>query len=156
MSIISKDSVVIKQVKNFEKLNIDVILANEIEKNHTEINSAQKNQLEFGLNSKGKKITPKYASDDKGNETYAETKHALNPLPGFGTPDLLLSGDLQDNLDFDIGLDGDLFFFSNVDYFNSIEDRYKDAFGLTKKSIKKVMPKINNNVLKKIHKDINK
>jgi hypothetical protein len=153
MSIISKDSVVIKQVKNFEKLNANAILANNINKHKKLIVDQQKEQLKFGQGSDGKKITPSYASDD-----YAFTKNQKNALAGFGNPDLNLSGDMYSGLDLLVGVpnDNSYSFFSDVTYFNDLKDKYKTAFGLSAKSLKVVRPIINNSTLKDIHEFINK
>lgn len=45
-------------------------------------------QLYEGKTPKGQKLTPKYS-----RVRYARAKNELNPLPGFGTPDLKVTGD---------------------------------------------------------------
>ena len=51
------------------------------------VEELNKNQLDEGLDSKGKKLT-QYKYD-----SYAEYKHELNSKPGYGNPDLNLTGD---------------------------------------------------------------
>jgi hypothetical protein len=145
--------VVLRQVKNFKKLNIDVILANNIDKHKKIIIDQQKEQLKFGQGSDGKKITPEYASDN-----YAFDKNQQNSLAGFGTPDLNLSGDMYSGLDLLVGIPNDESYsiFSDVTYFNDLQDKYKTAFDLSSKSLKVVRPVINNDTLKDIHEFINK
>ena len=45
-------------------------------------------QLHEGKTPEGRKLTPKYSW-----VRYARAKNELNPLPGFGTPDLKVTGD---------------------------------------------------------------
>jgi hypothetical protein len=152
MSIISKDSVVIKQVKNFEKLNANAILADNIDKYKKVIVDRQKEQLLFGEGEDGKKIKPKYKSDK-----YAQRKNQQNSLAGKGNPDLFASGDMFRELDLLVGVpnDNSYSFYSDVSYFNDLQDKYKTAFGLNAKSMK-MIPQVNNGTLKDIHIAINK
>jgi hypothetical protein len=52
-------------------------------------------QLQVGEDSKGNKLRNKKAKGGDGSyawESYSEEKHAMNPLPGKGNPDLKYSG----------------------------------------------------------------
>lgn len=64
------------------------ILAN-VQDQVTELNKAQ---LKQGLTPLGQKLSPKYR-----NIRYARAKNTVNPLPGFGTPDLKFTGRFQSN-----------------------------------------------------------
>jgi hypothetical protein len=50
-------------------------------------------QLYTGLRPDGGEITPRYRY-----YWYAEWKHRINPVPGFGIPDLFITGALHDTL----------------------------------------------------------
>lgn len=152
MSIISPNSVVLKQLKNFNNLNAHAILAKNVEKYKKLIVDRQKEQLLFGEGNDGKKIKPKYASDK-----YAQKKSQQNSLAGNGTPDLYASGDMFNDMDLLVGVPNDNSYsiFSDVSYFNALDDKYKTAFGLNAKSIK-MIPEINNDTLKDIHIALNK
>lgn len=47
--------------------------------------------LKQGKDSRGSNLSPEYYSDE-----YAEMKNRMNPVPGFGVPDLFLEGDFQE------------------------------------------------------------
>jgi hypothetical protein len=50
-------------------------------------------QLYVGLRPDGSELTPRYYY-----RWYAEWKHRLNPAPGFGVPDLFITGALHETL----------------------------------------------------------
>lgn len=56
----------------------------EIQDKITDLN---KDQLMQGLDGTGQKLKPKYS-----RVRYARAKNSVNPLPGYGTPDLKLTG----------------------------------------------------------------
>lgn len=61
----------------------------EIQDKITDLN---KDQLMQGLDGTGQKLTPKYS-----RVRYARAKNSVNPLPGYGTPDLKLTGKFYSN-----------------------------------------------------------
>lgn len=150
MDAISKDSVMVKQYKNSLKINTDALLVEVVKKNRDIILEAEKNQLQFGLGSDGKKITPSYASDD-----YAFDKHQQNALPGLGNPDLFKSGDMYKNMDLTLTGTNQYFFVSNVSYFNDLTDKYKTAFALSAKSLKPIREKVTADYNKAYHTKLN-
>lgn len=58
-----------------------------VENTSYEIEALNKLQLNQGLSSDGDKIKIRYRSN-----SYAKKKNQLNPAPGFGVPDLFLTG----------------------------------------------------------------
>jgi hypothetical protein len=60
----------------------------------TQIQIKVTNQMDKGELSTGYKIAPTYGSD-----YYAGIKNKLNPTPGYGTPDIRLTGDLYNEID---------------------------------------------------------
>lgn len=123
-------SVVLKQLQNSARIDPYVILAELVIKHSTKILEAQKEQLKSGRNADGKKITPKYAS-----KSYGLAKNKMNSLPGLGTPDLFLTGELYRRLDLIVGVPNDKEYtiFSDVDYFNDLLDKYANVIGIAKK-----------------------
>lgn len=57
-------------------------------------------QLKKGQTAKGGKFK-EYASDN-----YASVKNRMNPIPGYGNPDLFLRGDFAAGIKLSVGLDG--------------------------------------------------
>lgn len=74
-------------IKKFRSLNIEQVAQDSMESALPQLVDRQKDQMLSGLNKKGK-IIGKYKS-----AAYANLKHSMNPIPGLGVPDLLLSGD---------------------------------------------------------------
>lgn len=60
-----------------------------------------KGQLTQGKSGTGRKITPLYK-----NASYARKKYRMNPVPGYGVPDLYLSGGYYDTLDAKVDPEG--------------------------------------------------
>ncbi|MFZ4754274.1 MAG: hypothetical protein ACOYLG_13095, partial [Chitinophagaceae bacterium] len=57
-------------------------------------------QLKKGQTAKGTKFKP-YASDN-----YASVKNRMNPIPGYGNPDLFVEGKFAAGIKLVVGLDG--------------------------------------------------
>lgn len=88
-----------------------------------------KEQLMSGVNSENKYVDPEYQSDE-----YARIKSGMNPRPGFGIPDLRLSGDFHAGFYLDINaIDNGYFELDSTDdKTEHLLKRYSDAiFGLT-------------------------
>lgn len=83
----------------WKALPIRQVIQQSIETTQGSFIELQKAQLHAGFNEDGSKIgddTP-YAS-----ELYAEKKEQQNPLPGFGNPDLFLTGKTYDGIELEI------------------------------------------------------
>lgn len=80
-----------------QSLNIAEVSQASIEETKDEIIERQKEQLRYGLNSKGEKIG-KYK-----NPAYARKKSSMNPLAGFGNVDLKLTGAFVGGIKVDVG-----------------------------------------------------
>jgi hypothetical protein len=69
-----------------KSVNVGEVIESSMEDAAPLIADRQKDQMRDGVNQKGAKIG-RYR-----NPAYARKKNAMNPLPGFGVPDLLLTG----------------------------------------------------------------
>jgi len=89
-------------------------------------------QLSEGKTKTGKDINPEYVSDE-----YATAKVGLNSKPGFGIPDLFLSGDFYEGLTAELKGSG-IEIFSTDPKNDKLESKYKDIFGLTNQNLEKL------------------
>lgn len=84
----------------------------------------QREQLKAGKTKTGASISPRYQSN-----SYAARKAAINPLPGFGVPDLRLTGEFQRLIDVEAATD--VFdIISKDEKGAALENKYSDIFGL--------------------------
>jgi len=84
----------------------------------------QRDQMKHGLNSEGEPIGY-YAM-----AAYAEMKNRMNPLPGNGVVDLLLTGDFYRGIEAEIGED-EIIFGSSDDKSDMLQDKYgEEIFGM--------------------------
>jgi hypothetical protein len=143
VSIISKDSVIVKQARNISKLSLSTITEKSINDNKNDIIKAQQEQLSTGTRGDGKKIKPDYSPNTAAKK-------------GFKTPNLFDTGDMYKGLDIIVGVPNDKEYtmFSDVDYFPKLNETYDKAFELFKPSQK--VPSVNNDILKNYHIAINK
>lgn len=89
-----------------------------------------KEQLHEGKSKEGTTINPVYKADNYSNRRYAIKKYVENSTPGYGNPDLYLSGNLYNALKM-ARSKNELVITSGVDYFQFIDKRYGDTpFGL--------------------------
>lgn len=84
----------------------------------------QKNQLYHGLNQDGSKIGEERPYRSR---QYAKEKHAMNPLPGEGNPDLFLTGETYEGLKADVG-DKAISIMSTDEKFEGLQGYYVKAF----------------------------
>lgn len=78
---------VAEMLRRVKSVNIDELAMGIIESNKDKIVEKNQAQLEYeGINSKGNKLR-RYASN-----SYAARKQRINGMPGFGVPDLRLTG----------------------------------------------------------------
>lgn len=121
--------------KKFQAIDIDMEMAEVLESESDTILNLNKEQLKSGLNSKAKKITPKYKSP-----YYSRKKNRMNPTAGYGTPDIELSGELKKEMDLVVGVPNDKSYsiVSYVNYAKYIVAAYEYIFGLTPRNTEKV------------------
>lgn len=102
-----------------------------------------KDQLFKGLDSKGQKLSPKYAS-----VRYKRAKNSSNPLPGIGTPDLKLTGKFYSN--FYLTANKGVFdIFSSDEKSDKLASKYgEDIFGLSVDNEGKINQEIYEELLK--------
>lgn len=89
--------------------------------------SLNTDQLLSGLTPEGQKIVPKYS-----RIRYARAKNQFNPLPGFGTPDLKLTGKFHSDF-FLTAKNKEFTLFSSDDKTGKLVEKYgqDNIFGLT-------------------------
>lgn len=108
----------------FQTLDTNKIIQESLVETIPQFEASQKDQLYAGKTKKGTKIRPGYR-----NLKYAAAKAAMNPLPGFGTPDLKLTGSFYAGLDVEVGKD--VFdIISKDEKGPMLENKYPDIFGL--------------------------
>lgn len=82
-------------------------------------------QMYRGLDSTGQPIAPQYARAD-----YAQMKNQMNPAPGYGTPDLYLTGAFYRGYTLRVE-GGQVTEDSDVDYADDLTEKYgPDIWGL--------------------------
>lgn len=78
----------IRDLKNaLKKVNLNTMIVNSIDQTKDALVNFNKEELKHGRDSKGLLLSPEYALFD-----YALRKYQQNSLPGFGNPDLFLTG----------------------------------------------------------------
>lgn len=87
-----------------------------------------KQQLKRGLSAGPARISPKYKKKD-----YAVEKNAMNPLPGYGIPDLLYTGDFYAGFGIEVKAD-EYEVFSTDPKAYELEAKYKQIFGMNQES----------------------
>lgn len=73
-------------LKRFERLNTDKIIQDSITDNAEAMGELNKKQLYTGKDKTGEFLRP-YRS-----QLYADIKYQMNPVPGYGNPDLRVTG----------------------------------------------------------------
>jgi hypothetical protein len=115
---------IIEMKKRFESLNTDKVIDESLEEVSPLIADRQKDQMREGKNAKGGKIG-RYR-----NAGYARMKNSMNPIPGFGVPDLLLTGAFYSEI-FAEPRGDKMVISSTNEKVAKLEDRFgKDIFGL--------------------------
>ena len=89
-------------------------------------------QMYSGINTDGGKITPDYLSG-----RYALKKRMTNPKPGYGTPDLRLTGRFYSTLRL-IFSGSTIHIKSPVSYADQLIGRYNNVLGLTQKNLAEI------------------
>lgn len=80
-------STIFNLIDRVNKIDLDAAIPELVQQKAYEIITLNQQQLYIGRKSTNAKITPKYAG-----AYYAKGKAAVNPTPGFGTPDLFVTG----------------------------------------------------------------
>lgn len=108
----------------FRNLDTDTIIDESFYETKDAFEKANIEQLKAGKTNDGSFITPDYM-----NGKYAAKKNAMNPLPPFGTPDLILTGGFSSQIN--VALEGDTIKeFSNDPKGPMLESKYKNILGL--------------------------
>lgn len=105
----------LRKVKAFDT---DKAIDATFEKTTTDLEVFNRQQMYAGYDKTGEKFTKKYAAG-----SYAKKKNKMNALPGYGTPDLYLSGAYQKAITVEYSK-GVLTTMSTVDYAKYVEPRY--------------------------------
>lgn len=103
-----------------EGLNLEEIVEYSLQEVSAEYVRKNLDQLYEGMGSDGQKIVPQYR-----RQKYARAKNEMNPTPGFGTPDLFLTGEFYRQTEAKIE-GGDLVEESSVEYAKKLEEQYGD------------------------------
>lgn len=133
----------VEHLKKADKAYINEQLLRIVQEDSTYAIDLNTSQLLSGIDSKGKKLKT------YRNKEYAAFKDNINPLPGFGTPDLKLTGSFQANmyLQFKASVGWPVSFYSTDSKTQKLVDQYgKSIFGLTQDNLKNfqqhVLPKV--------------
>ncbi len=73
-------------IRNSQALNVESEAVTSIQRTEKDMAELNREQLAAGFDAQGDRLMP-YRSRD-----YAEFKHQMNPEPGLGNPDLILTG----------------------------------------------------------------
>lgn len=114
--------------RKFQDLRTDEVIDQALTKTVATFEKSQKEQLKAGKTKTGDKIVNK---EGKGyrSKSYALRKHAINPLPGLGTPDLKLTGEFYRQIDVEAG--ANVFdIISKDEKGPMLENKYPGIFGL--------------------------
>lgn len=95
-------------MENLGKLDVKRLAADAIERTIDTMPALNREQLEYGLDSRESKIKPSYRS-----RSYAEKKNRMNPAPGMWRPDLILTGAFVSSIK--VSLSGDKIDFKATD-----------------------------------------
>lgn len=80
-----------------QNLNVPAVAELAVIETSNQLSNLNTEQMHRGLNSEGRPIG-EYALP-----TYAEAKHRMNPLPGFGVPDLKVTGAFYEGVYTEVG-----------------------------------------------------
>jgi hypothetical protein len=92
-----------KLITNLQNLNVIQVAADSLSEHTEQMADLNREQLMQGVDSSGGKIVPKYAPFRmQTGEFYAEMKNKMNAAPGFGTPDLKLTGSFHKSIKYQV------------------------------------------------------
>lgn len=116
-----------EMLRRVKQVDITNIAANIVANSKTELIEKNKAQLlDQGINKQGQKLR-RYQSN-----SYAARKHAINPFPGFGVPDLYRTGAFQSGFKLQLLSKNEFEINSSDSKTGDLVSKYgKDIFGLT-------------------------
>ena len=109
-------------LESIEKVDLPIIIETAIEEtaqDYIQLNTEQ--QLFKGVDADGGQLTPLYKS-----KSYARKKNEMNAAPGYGVPDLKLTGSFYENQKLTVNGD-DINLDSDVDHAQYLEKNYGAA-----------------------------
>ena len=118
-------------IARLKKVQVAVIAVEAIKQTESDYIAIQTGkQMLYGIEATGKSISPEYM-----NAAYARKKNRRNPLPGYGVPDLRLSGALYKETKFLKVDQTQIEISSDVSYAKYVEGRYgSKIYGLSPKN----------------------
>lgn len=110
--------------ERFRRMDTDKLIDESLNETTSDFEDIQRYQLTAGMTSTGKNISPRYRSRE-----YATAKHDMNPLPGYGVPDLKLTGSFHREIDVKAGRES-FSIISRDEKAPELERKYDNIFGL--------------------------
>lgn len=111
-------------INNFKSLNTNNVIEQSFIETSSEFERLNVEQLRAGKTKTGASISPRYK-----NPKYAAKKNQMNQAPGFGVPDLILTGSFTSKLKMTV--EGDVLKeYSNDEKGPDLEAKYPDILGL--------------------------
>jgi hypothetical protein len=109
--------------ERLKALDLRKLLTESIEETADQYVELNQQQMYAGKDGDGREISPQYARQD-----YAVMKNQMNPAPGYGTPDLKLTGAFYQG--YGVRVEGDeVIKDSNVEYADQLFEKYGNAIG---------------------------
>ncbi len=108
----------------FRKIDTQKVIDDCLHETTADFENIQRDQLLSGKANTGKEIAPRYR-----RRKYADAKHDMNPLPGYGIPDLKLTGSFHRGIDVKAGRES-FNIISTDKKAIELEQKYSDIFGL--------------------------
>lgn len=121
-------SALIQKLKN---VKVAVIAVEAIKQTEAEyLNIQTRKQMLYGIDATGNAISPSYTTN-----SYSKKKNRMNPLPGYGTPDLKVTGVLYRETKFIKVDQTQIEIVSEAPYAKYVEGRYgSKIYGLSPKN----------------------
>ena len=118
-------------LEKLRAVKISAIAVEAVKETESEYLDLQTNkQMFYGIDSTGGSISPSYV-----NNYYSRKKNRMNSLPGYGTPDLKVSGALYNETKFLKVDESEIQISSEVSYAKYVERRYgSEIYGLSPKN----------------------
>ena len=122
-----------QKINALKSIDLDTAIPQILQNTGYEATAILQGQIYGGIDGEGNKIHPKYHG-----KSYSVKKALLNPKPGYGVPDMFLSGALYKGMGLVIVNKDKFDFRSNVTYFSKLENYYQKngstVFKLSQKS----------------------
>lgn len=142
--------------KNWQRVidNLDTIVLDSAMELKNTIADLNVKQLEKGLRSDGKKITPKYNTRNKN--AYLKFKKSIGIVPQDGTPDLKVEGNFHAGIYAEKKGKEYIYLWSTDEKADKLNAKYAKIYGLTTDSIGILKPDLTEIVLKNIDNELSK